>query len=91
MYRQWLSQEAPLSSVSPDVLAGVFSVFSEWKLLDRSDKRRLLSCLVPEIRVANYEIYGISLLSAAIRGDEKSHAPAATGATAPANAIARKP
>jgi DNA invertase Pin-like site-specific DNA recombinase len=91
MYRQWLSEEAPLSSFSPDVLANVFSVFTEWKLLDRSDKRRLLSCLVPEIRVANYEIYGISLLSAAIRGDEKSHARAAITARGNGSASVRRP
>lgn len=90
VYRQWLLEGAPLSNISPEVLADVFSVFSEWKFLGRSDKRRLLSCIVPEIRVANYEIYGISLLSAVIRGDEKSHAHVAIGATAPANAIARR-
>jgi len=91
VYEQWLSEEAPLRSVSPEVLSEVFSVFSEWKLLDRDDKRKLLSCLVPEIRVANYEIYGVSLMSAALRGDEKNHNPAAIGATAPANATARRP
>lgn len=90
LYEQWLSEEAPLRSVSPEVLSEVFSVFSEWKHLSRDDKRKLLSCLVPEIRVANYEVYGVSLMSAAFRGDEESHNRVDIGGTARASAIARK-
>jgi DNA invertase Pin-like site-specific DNA recombinase len=90
-YRQWLSEQAPLSAFSADALAEIFSVFSEWKFLKRDEKRKLLSCLVPEIRVADYNIYGISLMSATLRGDENNHNRAVITAQDSGSASARKP
>jgi DNA invertase Pin-like site-specific DNA recombinase len=89
-YRQYLSEQVPLATFSAESLAEIFSVFSEWKFLKRDEKRKLLSCLVPEIRVADYNIYGIFLMSSALRGDEKSHNRAGTGATASGNASVRR-
>jgi hypothetical protein len=75
--RELLSREAPLQGFSSESLAEIFSVFSEWQFLKREEKRQLLSCLIPEIRVADYKIYGLSLMSAAFRGNEESHNRAA--------------
>jgi DNA invertase Pin-like site-specific DNA recombinase len=75
---QWIAEQAPLCNFSADLLAELFSPFTEWNLLGREDKRKLLSCLVPEIRVAEYKVYGISLMSTALRGYEESHSRAAT-------------
>jgi len=43
-------------------LAEMLSPFYEWKFLTRDDKRALLSSFCPQIRVADYEIRGLTLL-----------------------------
>jgi DNA invertase Pin-like site-specific DNA recombinase len=67
-----LRRERPDTAVTADSLAEVFSPFFEYSLLDREDKRRLLSAIAPEIHVADYRIHGITLLPTLTRGDEVS-------------------
>jgi DNA invertase Pin-like site-specific DNA recombinase len=55
---------------APDLksLSAMFRVFRRFDLLPRDKKRAILRAAVPEIRVANYRVEGVSLLLP--RGDE---------------------
>lgn len=61
------------ASRTPDLksLTTLLRVFCRFKTLERERKRALLTTIVPEIRVANYTVEGISLLIP--RGDNLSH------------------
>lgn len=62
-YRDQLLRETPAVGLSVEALARAFAPFFEWEFLGRCDKRRLLSAIVSEIRVADYKIAGMSLLA----------------------------
>ncbi len=72
-YRDLLLREMPAAGVTAEDLARAFAPFFEWEFLGRSDKRRLLSIIVPEIHVANYKLAGISVLTDSMRRNEVSH------------------
>jgi hypothetical protein len=44
-----------------DRLVSAFSASKEFRFLGRLDKRRLLSILAPEFRIAKYEVRGMSV------------------------------
>lgn len=57
-----LLSEKPEAPLSADLLASVFAPFYEYQLLSRRDKRRLLSTIVPDIKVSDYRIEGLYFL-----------------------------
>jgi len=54
-----LAKQQPNPILDVDRLVDLFSVFTEFDLLARNDKRALLGTLAPEILVANYQIEGL--------------------------------
>lgn len=56
-----LMHERPSVSPDLDALAGALSPLAEWHFWSREQKRRVLSTLVPDIRVADYEIESLGL------------------------------
>lgn len=55
-----LAQSKPNLEVDTDRLVDLFSVFKEFDLLGRQDKRALLGAIAPEILIADYAVKGIS-------------------------------
>ncbi|MCI0620568.1 MAG: recombinase family protein, partial [Acidobacteria bacterium] len=61
--QEMLMREAPQpSAISADEFFELLKPFYTWKALEREDKRRLLSTVIPEIKVADYRIHGFYLL-----------------------------
>lgn len=58
---EMLSRESQQRNVTLDTLVDAFAPFVEFDLLNREDKRALLSTLTPSIVVANYEVKGMSI------------------------------
>lgn len=54
-----MQPQSPPSLLTAEVLADVFSPFTEYDMLGRDDKRRLLNVVAPSVIVANYEIAGL--------------------------------
>lgn len=67
-----IAKQTPRPEVDVKTLAEIFSVFTEFDMLNRDDKRALLNTITPSITVANYEIEGMRI------GLEKSLADAAS-------------
>lgn len=67
-----LKQDQP--AVTPDLtsLVEAFSSLTEWEFWGRDQKRALLATLVPEIRVADYQVQTLGL-NPAIFGNEVTH------------------
>ncbi len=61
MTQKMLMQETP--SISPDlsILTEALAPLAEWHYWSREQKRNLLAALVPDIRVADYEIESLGL------------------------------
>jgi len=55
-----LMQEQP-APVEPDTLKKILRVFVGWERLKPDQKRRILPTVVPEIKVANYQVEGVWL------------------------------
>jgi DNA invertase Pin-like site-specific DNA recombinase len=60
--KELLFSSMPMPAPSPDLLAQVFEPFMEWEFLKRDDKRKILSTIVPDIRVADYKVFSITML-----------------------------
>src|SRR5205085_5205433 len=75
-----LFSSMPIPAPSPDLLALVFEPFMEWEFLKRDDKRKILSTLVPDIRVADYKVFGITMLLPNNFSDEVNIPAASSGA-----------
>jgi DNA invertase Pin-like site-specific DNA recombinase len=69
--QELLLREKPSVTLSVDSLVSLFSPFFEWQYLKRDDKRRILSTIVPDIRVADYQVSGLYLLPPC--GDNVTH------------------
>ena len=54
-------------------LSQIFSVFSEWQFLDRTEKRKLLRATMPELHVENYRVVGVSAIQGLPCGDQINH------------------
>jgi DNA invertase Pin-like site-specific DNA recombinase len=66
-----LDDEVPAHpGISVEQLVALFRPLFTWKTLHVESKRRILFSLVPQIRVANYVVAGMSLLVPALVGDE---------------------
>lgn len=76
-----LGRLRPAAALGAAELAEAFSPFFEWEFLARDDRRRLLSTVVPEIRVAAYEVEGVYLALAADDSNNGSHT--GTGSSRP--------
>lgn len=57
-----LARQKPQVLVTAESLASVFSVFAEFDLLGREDKRTLLNTLTPKIEASNYAVKGLSVV-----------------------------
>jgi hypothetical protein len=80
-------------SVSLDDLGSLtdaLAPLAEWRYWSREQKRTLLATLVPDIRVADYQIECLGL-NPAIFSNENTRSPADFTTTARANAAARRP
>lgn len=55
-----LIKHKPNPNVDTDRLVDVFSVFTEFDLLNRQDKRALLGAISPNVMMSNYVVKGIS-------------------------------
>lgn len=71
---EMLSRESQQRNVTLDTLIDAFAPFVEFDLLNREDKRALLSTLTPLIVVANYEIKGMSIGTETSRTVMEEHA-----------------
>lgn len=74
-YGQLLTESAPAVTQPPvldlEAILALVQPFTEWKFLDREDKRTLLGQLCPEISVYRYEIKELTLTL--VSGDEGGH------------------
>jgi DNA invertase Pin-like site-specific DNA recombinase len=61
------------TEISAEKLAKSFEAFQEWMFLSRTDKRRLLQAIIPEIHVENYRVTKVGWLPPADHRDEMSH------------------
>jgi hypothetical protein len=59
--RDLLARQAPVVSVTADVLTQVCTAFFDWEFLTVSEKRKVLAASVPDIRAASNKIHGITL------------------------------
>jgi DNA invertase Pin-like site-specific DNA recombinase len=57
--KEILEREQPPASLSLDSLVTAFAPLFEFRFLSRNDKRKLLSTIIPDIRVANYKVSGL--------------------------------
>lgn len=65
-----IAKDRPRPELDLETLANLFSVFTEFDLLNREDKRQLLNTITPSIVVANYKVEGMWI------GHEVSHTAA---------------
>jgi DNA invertase Pin-like site-specific DNA recombinase len=56
-----LAHHQPTEPLTRDVLGQVCSAFCEWEFLDVREKRRILATVLPDIRVADCDIQGITI------------------------------
>ena len=63
-----LATDRPRPELTLDTLVSAFAPFTEFDLLSRDDKRRLLNMLMPQITVLKYEVRGMSLCLNTIHG-----------------------
>jgi hypothetical protein len=71
---QKLSNLQPeISDISAEQLASVLAPLREWMFLSRSDKRKLLRTIVPEIHILNYHITRLGVLVQEPHRDEMNH------------------
>jgi DNA invertase Pin-like site-specific DNA recombinase len=71
--REMLERDRPRAGLDAESLASFFSPFFEWEFLQRDDKRRVLSTVVPEIHVADHRVDGISITFPLDRSINESH------------------
>lgn len=56
-----MAEQIARPGIDADGLAEMFAPFFEWETLNRDQKRRILAAVVPEIKVADYRIYGVTV------------------------------
>lgn len=76
-----LMREEPQRSLSAEDLALSFEPFYEWSFLNRSQKRQLLSTIVPEIRVADCKVSGLLMMPSLVGHNENTRT--GTGSSPP--------
>jgi hypothetical protein len=59
-----MMRETPSTSLAAEDLVDVFAPLSEWHYWTRDQKRSILSTIVPDIRVADYQIESLGLNAA---------------------------
>jgi hypothetical protein len=67
---EMLLREAPVQKVSLRALTTALAPLFDWRFMNRESKRRILAVTVPEIRVANYSVRGISVTPPSFCGEE---------------------
>jgi DNA invertase Pin-like site-specific DNA recombinase len=76
MTEEMLLREAPIPKVSLRALMTAFAPLFDWQFMNRESKRRILAVTVPEIRVSNYQVRGISVASPSFCGEDVTRARA---------------
>jgi DNA invertase Pin-like site-specific DNA recombinase len=69
---EMLMRETPKPKLSAREMASAFQPLFDWPVLDRENKRRILSATVPEIHVRDYAVSGIAVHAQV--GDVKTRA-----------------
>ncbi len=57
--RNLIARQKPSPAVGVETLANLFSVFREFDMLNREEKRKLLNTITPSIIVADYKVRGL--------------------------------
>jgi site-specific DNA recombinase len=70
LYGNLATRAAIVPVLTARELADAFGVFHEWEFLSRTDKRKLLRATMPEIRVQDYRVVGVSLIPGMSSSDE---------------------
>ena len=85
MTEEMLLREAPVPKVSVRALMTAFAPLFDWRFMNRESKRRILAVTVPEIRVANYQVRGISVTPPSFCGDYVTRTPSSDRIFIPLN------
>jgi len=78
--REMIERHHPPVVLSAQELSALFSPFLEWKFLLRDDKHRILSTVIPEIQVADYQVKGLYL---ALTAGSNNETHVGTGSSRP--------
>jgi|ERR1700733_12393208 len=72
--RQKLTEaDTRADEISAESLAEVFGPLQNWLFLSRTDKRRLLQTIIPEIHIQNYNVTKLALWVRGTHRDEMNH------------------
>ena len=74
MTEEMLLREAPVPKVNLRALMTAFAPLFDWRFMNRENKRRILAVTVPEIRVSNYLVRGISVTPPSFCGEDVTRA-----------------
>jgi DNA invertase Pin-like site-specific DNA recombinase len=79
MTEEILLRESPVPQMSLHSLMIAFAPLFDWQYVNREGKRRILAVTVPEIRVSNYQVQGISVVAPSLlRGEDVTRSRAAS-------------
>jgi DNA invertase Pin-like site-specific DNA recombinase len=82
-----LARISPAESIDLESLVQAFSQLVEWEYWSRDQKRSVLAAIVPDIRVAEYEVEQLGL-NPAMFSNESTHSRAVSSTIGPANVTA---
>jgi hypothetical protein len=85
-----ITRSNPATLVNLELLVEAFAPLLEWEHWSRDEKRSVLATIVPDIRVADYQVTAMGL-HPTIFSNKDTRSPADTTTTVPASAIARRP
>ena len=79
-----LEREVPqVPQVDVEQLSLILQPLFSWQFLDRSDKRQVLSAVIPDIHVADYAVRGVAINAGAlVCGDNENHRAVASAIAA---------
>jgi hypothetical protein len=78
MLEEAMLREAPAPRATLASLMVILAPLFEWRFIDRESKRRILAVTVPEIRVADYAVRGVSVIGPSVCGDYVTRTRAAS-------------
>jgi len=84
-----LSRETPSAAITVEGLVRVLAPLAEWEYWTRDQKRSVLSAMIPDIRVADYEVESLGLMGN-IFSNEDTHCPAVFTTIARTSATVRR-
>ncbi len=84
-----LARETPNATITVEGLVRVLAPLAEWEYWSRDQKRTVLSAMIPDIRVADYEVEALGLTNS-ILSNEDTHSPAVFTTIARTSATVRR-